>query len=71
MMMLGRASAYASFSRSERPWQVRMDWHGVKLLLVEATGVSRDALHVLGGVGGQFLLVLLLRRRWPARFPGG
>ncbi|MDP8911995.1 MAG: hypothetical protein M3N39_00295, partial [Pseudomonadota bacterium] len=48
-----------------------MDWHGVKLLLVEATGVSRDALHVLGGVGGQFFLVLLLRRPLASPLPWG
>jgi hypothetical protein len=39
-----------------------VDWYEVKLLIVGSTHLSRDAAHILAGVGGQFLFALLLRR---------
>ena len=34
----------------------------MKMVALELTGVSRDALHILGGVGGQLLAAAVLRR---------
>lgn len=39
-----------------------MDWYSIKLLVVEQTDISRDALHIFLGVAGQLLVALLIRR---------
>lgn len=46
-----------------------MDWYSLKLLVVEQTGLSRDALHILVGFGGQLLVALLIRRPLSHPFP--
>lgn len=38
-----------------------MDWYQIKLAVTEATGISRDALHVFGGVAVHLIAALLLR----------
>ena len=40
-----------------------MDWYGIKVAITEATGLDRDALHLLSGLAAQLLLALALRRR--------
>ena len=39
-----------------------MDWTALKQLVVDESALSRDALHILAGVGGQVLVALLTRR---------
>lgn len=39
-----------------------MDWYSIKALMIEQTDLSRDALHIFAGVGGQLLVALLIRR---------
>jgi hypothetical protein len=39
-----------------------MDWYQIKLAAIEATGLSRDALHILFGIGGHLLAAMVLRR---------
>ncbi|HEX8643922.1 MAG TPA: hypothetical protein VF702_08420 [Allosphingosinicella sp.] len=46
-----------------------MDWYQLKLLLLEATGLSRDALHILFGVAAQLLLAAVLRRSLASPLP--
>lgn len=46
-----------------------MDWYHVKMVALELTGVSRDALHVFAGVGGQIAAALLLRRTLSSPLP--
>ncbi len=46
-----------------------MDWYQLKMVALEATGVSRDALHVMVGVGGQVLAALVLRRTLASPLP--
>lgn len=48
--------------RSDQDTAGVMDWHGIKSLTVDMTGVSRDALHVLAGLGVQFFIALIVRR---------
>ena len=40
-----------------------MDWAAIKTVITYETGLSRDALHVLAGVGAYLLLVAILPRR--------
>lgn len=40
-----------------------MDWLQVKLALMAASGLDRDALHIYGGVFIQIVTALLLRRK--------
>lgn len=46
-----------------------MDWYHVKLVALEATNLSRDALHIFGGVGGQIAAAVLLRRTLASPLP--
>lgn len=46
-----------------------MDWYHVKLVAMEATNLSRDALHIFGGLGGQILAAVLLRRTLASPLP--
>jgi hypothetical protein len=46
-----------------------MDWYQVKLAAIEATGLSRDALHILFGIGGHLLAAIVLRRALASRLP--
>ncbi|HZF94040.1 MAG TPA: hypothetical protein VEZ20_04115 [Allosphingosinicella sp.] len=39
-----------------------MDWYSAKLLVVEQTDLSRDALHIFFGLAGQVLVALVIRR---------
>lgn len=41
----------------------RVDWAAIKTVITYETGLSRDALHVLAGVGAYLLLVAILPRR--------
>lgn len=44
-----------------------VDWAAIKTIITEGTGLSRDALHLLTGLGLYLLLTALLpRRSWPA-----
>lgn len=38
-----------------------MEWYTIKASITDFVGMSRDALHVLSGVGLQFFFVLVLR----------
>ena len=43
-----------------------MDWAAIKTVITEDTGLSRDALHLLTGLGLYLLLTAVLpRRSWP------
>lgn len=43
-----------------------VDWAAIKTIITEDTGLSRDALHLLTGLGLYLLLTALLpRRSWP------
>jgi hypothetical protein len=44
-----------------------MDWHQLKDLIEQASGLDMDSLHVYAGVLGQMAVALLLRR--PLRSP--
>jgi hypothetical protein len=46
-----------------------MDWYGVKTLVVEQTGLSRDLLHILVGLFGQVLVAALIRRSLASPLP--
>jgi hypothetical protein len=46
-----------------------MDWYQVKLAALEATGLSRDALHIVFGISGHFLLAMALRRSLASPLP--
>ena len=46
-----------------------MNWYQVKMVAIELTGVSRDALHILGGVGAQLVVAALLRRSVSSPIP--
>ena len=46
-----------------------MDWYQVKMVALELTGVSRDALHIFAGVGGQLFVAALLRRSVASPLP--
>lgn len=46
-----------------------MDWYGVKLIAMEATGLSKDALHVLVGFTGQIIVAAVLRRTLASPIP--
>ena len=48
-----------------------MDWMSFKTAVTEATGVSRDALHLLAGCGVHLTLVLLFRSWVGAFWPVG
>jgi hypothetical protein len=39
-----------------------MDWYAIKLAVVEQTALSRDALHIFAGVGGQMLVACVVGR---------
>ena len=39
-----------------------MDWYSLKLMVVEHTSLSRDALHIFVGLAGQVLVALAIRR---------
>ena len=39
-----------------------MDWYSAKMLVVEQTALSRDALHIFFGLAGQVLVALVIRR---------
>jgi len=41
---------------------MEMDWYSIKLLVVEQTALSRDALHILFGAAGQILVAFVIRR---------
>jgi len=41
---------------------MEMDWYSIKLLVVEQTALSRDALHILFGVAGLILVAFVIRR---------
>lgn len=45
------------------------DWYGLKLAVVQATGLSRDLLHVFMGVGAMVLAALVLRRPLSSPLP--
>ena len=40
-----------------------MDWAAIKTVITHETGLSRDALHLLAGIGLYLLLVAILPRR--------
>lgn len=40
-----------------------MDWAVIKTVITDQTGLSRDALHLLVGLGAYFLLTAMLPRR--------
>lgn len=46
-----------------------MDWTAIKTVIVEETGLSRDALHLLTGLGAYLILTALLPRRVPPVVP--
>jgi hypothetical protein len=46
-----------------------MDWYSLKLLLVEQSALSRDALHIFFGLIGQILVALLIRRTLESPIP--
>ena len=46
-----------------------MDWAAFKTLITEETGLSRDALHLLAGLGAYLLLTALLPRRVSPALP--
>jgi hypothetical protein len=46
-----------------------MDWYQIKLAVIEATGLSRDALHILLGTGGHLLAGMVLRRSLASPLP--
>jgi hypothetical protein len=46
-----------------------MDWYQIKLLTIETTGLSRDALHILLGTGGHLLAAMVLRRPLASPLP--
>lgn len=46
-----------------------MDWYGIKLAVVEGTGLSRDLLHVFVGFGALLLAALALRRPLASPLP--
>jgi hypothetical protein len=46
-----------------------MDWYQVKLAAIEATGLSRDALHILFGIGGHLLAAIVLRQTLASPLP--
>jgi hypothetical protein len=39
-----------------------MDWYSLKILVIEQTSLSRDALHILMGFAGQLLVAAAIRR---------
>ena len=46
-----------------------MDWYQMKMVALEATGLSRDALHILFGTGGLLLAAMVLRRTLASPLP--
>ena len=48
-----------------------MPWMDFKTLLTDATGLSRDALHIFTGLGVQLVLVLAFRSWFGALWPVG
>ena len=48
-----------------------MDWMAIKTAVAGASDISRDALHLLGGVGGHLILVIVLRSWTGALLPFG
>jgi hypothetical protein len=46
-----------------------MDWHHIKEMLEQGSGLDMDALHVHAGVLGQLAAALLLRRRLSSPLP--
>lgn len=46
-----------------------MNWYEWKLLILEESGLSRDALHILLGVAAQILFAALLRRSLASPLP--
>jgi hypothetical protein len=39
-----------------------MDWYSAKMLVVDQTNLSRDALHIFFGLAGQVLVAIAIRR---------
>ena len=46
-----------------------MDWYQMKMVALEATGLSREALHILFGTGGLLLAAMVLRRTLASPLP--
>jgi len=46
-----------------------MDWYGIKLLIVDQSGLGRDVLHIFVGFAGQILAAALLRRPLASPLP--
>lgn len=46
-----------------------MDWYDAKVIVMDTTGVSRDGLHILGGILGQLLAAAILRRNVASPLP--
>jgi hypothetical protein len=46
-----------------------MDWHQIKEMLEQGSGLDMDSLHVHAGVLGQFAAAFVLRRRLSSPWP--
>lgn len=67
---IAQANARKRYAPRQRQITTKaMDWYAIKVSITEATGLDRDALHLLSGLFAQLLLALLLRRRLSAWLP--